>query len=322
MESAIGEFLSYLVAERGSSPLTVSAYRHDLELYRHYLEDAHPEILPADAPALLDAIDRQIVVGFEHFLVVERGYAPSSVSRILAALKSFHSFLMREGVCESNPAQMVSIPKKPQRLPDVLSIEAVCDLIEGVSGQSPRDLRDRAILEVLYGCGLRVSELCGLDCDRVNLEEGFILVVGKGSKERVVPISGEAHRALSAYLCKGRSALSMKARASTRAVFLNARGGRISRQSVFRMVQKRGLECGIRVPPICSRAVPICVSSRICWAIRISRRPRSTRMCSGRISARNTCPPTPALAENAPERAHRFSGVHFKDPNEQTQGES
>ena len=157
MESAIGEVLSYLVAERGSSPLTVSAYRHDLELYRHYLEDAHPEILPADAPALLDAIDRQIVVGFEHFLVVERGYAPSSVSRILAALKSFHSFLMREGVCESNPAQMVSIPKKPQRLPDVLSIEAVCDLIEGVSGQSPRDLRDRAILEVLYGCGLRVS---------------------------------------------------------------------------------------------------------------------------------------------------------------------
>lgn len=245
MESAIGEFLSYLVAERGSSPLTVSAYRHDLELYRHYLEDAHPEILPADAPALLDAIDRQIVVGFEHFLVVERGYAPSSVSRILAALKSFHSFLMREGACESNPAQMVSIPKKPQRLPDVLSIEAVCDLIEGVSGQSPRDLRDRAILEVLYGCGLRVSELCGLDCDRVNLEEGFILVVGKGSKERVVPISGEAHRALSAYICKGRSALSMKARASTRAVFLNARGGRISRQSVFRMVQKRGLECGI-----------------------------------------------------------------------------
>ena len=245
MESAIGEFLSYLVAERGSSPLTVSAYRHDLELYRHYLEDAHPEILPADAPALLDAIDRQIVVGFEHFLVVERGYAPSSVSRILAALKSFHSFLMREGVCESNPAQMVSIPKKPQRLPDVLSIEAVCDLIEGVSGQSPRDLRDRAILEVLYGCGLRVSELCGLDCDRVNLEEGFILVVGKGSKERVVPISGEAHRALSAYICTGRSALSMKARVSTRAVFLNARGGRISRQSVFRMVQKRGLECGI-----------------------------------------------------------------------------
>ncbi|MGN0262464.1 MAG: site-specific tyrosine recombinase [Eggerthellaceae bacterium] len=245
MESAIGEFLSYLVAERGSSPLTISAYRHDLELYRSYLMDAHPRILPEDGSARLDAIDRQIVVGFEHHLVVECGFAPSTVSRILAALKSFHSFLMREGLCESNPAETVAVPKKPQRLPDVLSVEAVCDLIEGVSGQSPRDLRDRAILEVLYGCGLRVSELCGLDCDRVNLDEGFILVVGKGSKERVVPISGAAHRALSTYICEGRPSLAMGAQAPSLAVFLNARGGRISRQSVFRMVQKRGLECGI-----------------------------------------------------------------------------
>lgn len=244
MESAIGEFLSYLVAERGSSPLTVSAYRHDLGLYRTYLEQAHPDILPPGGPARLAAIDRQIVVDFEHFLVVERAYAPSTVSRILAALKSFHSFLMREGLCEANPAETVVVPKKPQRLPDVLSVEAVCDLIEGVAGRSPRDLRDRAILEVLYGCGLRVSELCGLDCDRVNLDEGFILVVGKGSKERVVPISGAAHRALSTYMYEGRPELAMGARASTRAVFLNARGGRISRQSVFRMVQKRGLECG------------------------------------------------------------------------------
>lgn len=245
MESAIREFLSYLVAERGSSPLTISAYRHDLELYRSYLKDAHPEILPADGAARLDAIERQTVVDFEHYLVMECAFAPSTVSRILAALKSFHSFLMREGVCGSNPAETVTVPKKPQRLPDVLSVEAVCDLIEGVSGQSPRDLRDRAILEVLYGCGLRASELCGLDCDRVNLDEGFILVVGKGSKERVVPISGAAHRALTTYICEGRPSLAMGSQASTHAVFLNARGGRISRQSVFRMVQKRGLECGI-----------------------------------------------------------------------------
>lgn len=245
MESEIEEFLSYLVAERGSSPLTVSAYRHDLDLYRRFLERNHSDLLDSKGEVRFCAIDRQTVVGFEHYLVLERRYAPSSVSRILAAVKSFHSFLMREGICPSNPSETVVAPKKPDRLPEVLSIEKVCELIDGVSGTNPRDLRDRAVLEVLYGCGLRVSELCGLDCDRVNLDEGFILVVGKGSKERIVPISGEASNALDDYMRTGRSVLARKARTASSAVFLNARGGRITRQSIFRMVQKRGMECGI-----------------------------------------------------------------------------
>lgn len=254
MQAVIEEYLSYLIAEKGASPLTVEAYRHDLRVYRSFLEGAAFDGL-SELPARFSScvpvssfeqVDRQTIVAFEDYLLTERSYAVSSLSRSLAALKSFHAFLLREGICSKNPTETIVMPKKPQRLPDVLSIQAVCDLIDGADGSGPLDLRDRAILEVLYGCGLRVSELCGLDCDRVNLDEGFMLVMGKGSKERLVPVSGEAERALCRYLEQARPVLSGRAPQATSAMFLNARGGRLSRQSVFRMVQKRGLEAGIK----------------------------------------------------------------------------
>jgi len=206
MEDLIEEFISYLSVERGSSALTVRAYEHDLRVYQQFLSGDGEGCL--DEPLRsFDQVTRETVVAFENYLLTVKKYAASSMQRSLATLKSFHSFLVREGFCDRNPTETIPMPRKPQRLPDVLSIQQVCDLIESVNGSDPLTMRDRAMLEVLYGCGLRVSELCGLDCDRVDLDEGFVLVMGKGGKERVVPISGEAARALGRYLKEGRAQL-------------------------------------------------------------------------------------------------------------------
>lgn len=244
MERLIREFLSYLAVEKGSSPLTVRAYSHDLSIYHAFL--TNPDSAFEGAPASsFDDVDRSVVISFEDYLLTEKKYATSSLSRSLAALKSFHSFLVREGLASKNPTETVSMPKKALRLPEVLSVDDVCNLIESVSGESPAQLRDRAILEVLYGCGLRVSELCGLDCDRVDFNDEFMLVMGKGGKERVVPVSGEANRALREYLFNGRPGLIKSTAPATGAVFLNSRGGRLSRQSVFKLVQRCGMKVGI-----------------------------------------------------------------------------
>lgn len=230
--------------ERASSRETVRAYRHDLALYRAFLTDPALGFPRAPLTALGD-IDRDAVVAFEAYLSGARSFSASSVARAVATLKSFHKFLVREGVLADNPTSMVVLPKKPSRLPDVLSIEEVGSLLDAMDGTAPRDLRDRAMLEVLYGCGLRVSELCGLDCDRVDFERSFLAVVGKGDKERIVPFSGAAARALSRYLSEGRPALVKGYARPTNAVFLNARGGRISRQSVHAIVARAGAAVGI-----------------------------------------------------------------------------
>lgn len=245
MEELVDEFVSYLSVERGSSPLTVRAYEHDMRVYLAFLTD--PEQGFSGAPLTsFDQVTRDVVVAYEDYLITTRKYASSSLQRSLATLKAFHAFAVREGFCNRNPTETIPMPRKPQRLPDVLSIEQVCEMLDSVDGADPLDLRDRAMLEVLYGCGLRVSELCGLDCDRVDLQEGFVLVMGKGGKERIVPLSGEAARTVQRYLGEGRPCLLKPYAPPTAAVFLNARGGRLSRQSVFKLVQRCGLRIGVK----------------------------------------------------------------------------
>ena len=165
---------------------------------------------------------------------------------ILRGLKEryevFHGVKIQDGALIA--AATLSNRYITQNLPDVLSVDQVSKLIDQVSGDDPLTLRDRAILEVLYGCGLRVSELCGLDMDRLDAGDGFIIVLGKGGKERIVPFSGAAARTTQRYLDEGRPALAKGAASS--AVFLNNRGGRLSRQSVFKMVQKAGLAIGVK----------------------------------------------------------------------------
>lgn len=192
---------------------------------------------------------REDVAAYEAALV-ERGYAPSSVKRRLSAIKGFHLFLVREGYADKSPAASIPLPKQPEKLPDVLTVAQVNEMLSKPHDSAPAAVRDQAILEVLYGCGLRVSELCGLDLGDVFLDEGFLRVVGKGSKERIAPISGAASRALADYFGEpcgvGGARGELIGKRATSAVFLNARGGRLSRQSVHAIVARAGLSIGVK----------------------------------------------------------------------------
>ncbi len=230
------EYLSHLRVERGSSPLTVSAYTTDLRDYAAFLDGRGV----GDA----DDVDRACVVAYEADLV-DRGYATSSVDRRVSVIKGFHRFLVREGYARRNPTDTLQLPKPPERLPDVLSASQVGAMLAACTGDGPPEMRNRAILEVLYGCGLRVSECTGLDLGDCIIEEGYLRVVGKGGKERISPISGAALEALGAYLERARPALAKPYAKPTAAVFLNARGGRLTRQSVHAIVADAGRLVGV-----------------------------------------------------------------------------
>lgn len=282
MSGLIEEYLSYMRIERGLSLRTIEAYGRDLSDYLVFLSkkaevaecDGIPETgngpTGRDALAVCDGFpgcgdalagsgggsagaavcdddlieraSREDVSAFEADQV-GRGCAPSSVKRRMSAIKGFYLFLVREGYIDKSPAASIPVPKQPERLPDVLSIAQIDEMLSKQAASSPADLRNRAILEVLYGCGLRVSELCDLDRGDVFFDEGFLRVVGKGSKERIAPISGAAASALATYLNDARARLAGSKASS--AVFLNARGGRLSRQSVHSIVARAGRTIGV-----------------------------------------------------------------------------
>lgn len=226
--------MGYLAFERGSSSHTVEAYGRDLERYVKALEEKG-----VTEP---DDVTRPLIEEhLEH--LAEEGYAPSSVERALSAIKSFHRFMLQEEMSSVSPAAALPLPKKAERLPDVLSVRQALALLDQPFPKTASGQRDRAIIEVLYGCGLRVSELTGLDVGAVSLEDEVVRVIGKGSKERLVPLMGSAHKALAEYLSDWRGEL-VSSRSGA-AVFLNVRGGRISRQSVFAIVERAGRVVGI-----------------------------------------------------------------------------
>lgn len=239
IEQAADEYLAYLAVERGASSATVEAYRRDLIDYLAFLKRS--------GIAQLDDISRQVIVAYENDLVTRsiddegHRYAPSSVQRHVSMLKGFHKFCVRESLTSQDPTATITLPQRPKRLPEVLSVDQVNEMLDKASTEweGPTGLRNTAILEVLYGCGLRVSELVGLDLDDYQREEGCLEVLGKGSKVRIVPISGAAERALAAYLADGRPQFRNPVQ-STAAVFLNVRGGRLSRQGVFGVVRQAG----------------------------------------------------------------------------------
>lgn len=238
MNTLIDEYLAHLSLERGASVHTIDAYRRDLGEYSAFVSAAG-----VDHP---DRITREHITAHVARLR-ERGLAPSTVERKVAALKGFHKFLVREGVTTNHPSSRLPLPKVPERLPQVLSIEDIERLLSQPFPDTPAGLRDRAMLEVLYGCGLRVSELIGLDTPDIDLSASLVRVMGKGSKERIVPIGGMASLALEAYLAGGRWGLRPRGsiRGDADAVFLNARGGRLSRQSAYAVVRRYGRVVGI-----------------------------------------------------------------------------
>lgn len=237
MKGSVNDYLSHLSIERGASSNTIQAYARDLAEYLSFLE-----ALGVREPG---EVTRDNVTAFVSALR-SRGLAPSSVERKMAAVKGFHKFLVREGVTQNHPTAALPLPKVPERLPDVVTIDQMELLLSLPFPDGAAGLRDRAVLEVLYGCGLRVGELTGLNVADVDLKGGFLRVFGKGSKERMVPIGGMASFALDAYLREGRPRLRQRRLlAAESAVIVNSRGTRISRQSLFRIVRSYGAKAGL-----------------------------------------------------------------------------
>jgi integrase/recombinase XerD len=242
----VARFLDYLTVERGLSRHTLEAYRRDLGKYERFLAAAGVH----DATRATEAL----VAGFVESLSASefregRRYRPSSIVRTLAAVRTFHVFLLREGDTDENPAEGVARPKVPKNLPHPLTVQEVEGILEATPPSDVAGIRDRAILETLYGAGLRISELVGLDVDDVDVEEGSVRAFGKGSKERLVPLGGYAGDALSGYLTRGRPALAGPR--SGGAMFLNQRGGRLTRQGVSKILKAAAARAGLekRVTP-------------------------------------------------------------------------
>jgi len=231
---SVAQFLRSL-RERNASPHTIKAYAGDLAQFADYIGDAKWK-----------AIDHICVRGFLSQLYA-RGLSKTSVARALAALRSLYRWLAREGVVEQNPAALVSTPKLPKKLPRVPTIEEMNTVLDGEAPENaPFPERDRLLLELLYGCGLRNSELTGINLDDIRWSNELILVRGKGRKERYVPFGEPVKAALQAYLPPRQRLLTEKKK-STPALLMNCRGGRLTTRSVRRIVKRIAVANGL--PP-------------------------------------------------------------------------
>jgi len=230
VHTLINQFIDYIALERGSSPHTCRAYRKDLELFAAFLAEKG---LPADWTAI-DHLTIRLYLGH---LYQGKRIKRTSVVRKLATLRTFFRYLKREGIVEKNPAKMVATPKGEKNLPHALSVDEAFRLLAVPDGTTPLGSRDRAVLELLYSSGLRVGELTALDLHNLDLGGGMVRVMGKGGKERIVPVGSKATEALSAYLTH-RGELMKEGGNVPPYLFLNNRGGRLTARSVARMIKK------------------------------------------------------------------------------------
>ena len=233
------EYLSWLAVEKGRSRNTLAAYRRDIAAWEHWAGDAGVDPLGAGP----DAIER--------YLAELRGGGrnPASVARSTTALRGLYRFLVGEGTIADDPTVDVRSPRLPRRLPKALEERQVLLLLDQAGGSEPVDLRDRALLELLYGTGARISEVVGLSLIDVQGDDGLLRVFGKGAKERLVPLGGPARFSLDRWLsASGRPCLAparWARRSDSEAVFLNTRGGRLSRQGAWAIVSHRAEQAGL-----------------------------------------------------------------------------
>jgi len=240
MEQALEQFFLYLKVERNASSHTVRNYQGDLRRFLDFMRsrvgwpgDGEPVPLAPDEVSYLDVR--------AYLASLHRRNAKSSVARKLSALRSFFAYLVRQGVIHQNPAEMVAAPKMAQKIPEILPVDEAFRLMHGPSADSALGSRDLAILEVLYSCGLRVSELTSLNLDSIDAELGIVRVIGKGDKERVVPIGSKALEAVGAY--RGRRGELLARTEEHGALFLNSRGGRLTQRSVARLLTRYVRHC-------------------------------------------------------------------------------
>ena len=228
LEEGIAEYLASIAVERGLAAATVQAYRRDLTDYSAFLAGQAP------TPTLIDDFVTDLF---------ERGMAPATISRRVAAVRGLHRFLVIEGSESDDPTSMVMAPRPGLRLPKALEIDEMERLITAPEVGTPLGRRDRALLEFMYASGTRVAEVVGLDVIDIDLEDRTALVTGKGSKQRLVPIGTHAVSAIQSYLPDRRTTLA--GRPDPGAVFLNVRGGRLSRQGVWGIVRKAAKRAGL-----------------------------------------------------------------------------
>ena len=236
-EHLLLDFLAYLEFERGLSRNTLEAYRSDLLQFGRFMEDR------GTTPVAAASAD---VADFLAVLAQGNGRPPASpatIHRKAACLRSFYRHLRREGILESDPTAAISSPRRGRRLPNVLTRGEVAKLLEQPRGTAPTALRDRALLELMYACGLRASEAIGVDVADLDLTDGVLRARGKGSKERVVPIGRLAVDAVRRYLERGRSEL-VKGRSVPR-LFVNFRGEPLTRQGLYKIVRRHATTAGL-----------------------------------------------------------------------------
>ena len=226
-------YLQFIKLEKGLTNNSVVSYKNDLERYLKYIR-ADKKIQS------LDGVTLSHIEEFLNFLVDEELLSASSLARNISSIRGFHEFAVVEGMTKANPAELVELPRKAQKLPEVLNQEEVEAMLESPDTSKPAGIRDKAILECLYGTGMRVSELTGLEQDRLIFEIGFIRVTGKGNKERLVPVGEVAQDAISHYTEHIRPLFlnPENPHKAKNKIFLNQRGGPLSRMSVWNIVQK------------------------------------------------------------------------------------
>ncbi len=228
LRPGVEDYLSSLTAERGLSTNTIAAYRRDLDQYLDFLGEKEPD--PSDIDDFVDHLHR-------------RSLAPASVARKVAAVRGLHRFLVSEGLALEDPTRLLDPAKPRESFPKALTVEQTFALVEAPDVGALSGRRDRALLEFLYGSGARVSEAVGVDLPALDLEAKTVILTGKGDKQRLVPLGSSATASVLAWL-PDRLAIS-KPGAASEALFLNRRGGRLSRQSAFRIVRHHAARVGI-----------------------------------------------------------------------------
>jgi integrase/recombinase XerD len=237
MGDQLNDFIHYLIVEKGLAKNTIISYERDLKSYIHYLNSV-------ESILLLNDVQRIHIVHFLGFLK-EQGKSSKTVARHIASLRAFHQFLLRDKVTDHDPSVHIETPKMERSLPKVLNMQEVEILLDSPKQNDHFGVRDKAMLELLYATGIRVSELIGLDLGDVHLTMGFVRCIGKGNKERIIPIGKTASNALQYYLDHGRPSFVNK-KQREEALFLNHHGLRLTRQGFWKILKKLAAEAGIQ----------------------------------------------------------------------------
>ncbi len=236
-ENYIKGFKAYLKLEKSLSNNSISAYLHDINKLLQFFEH-NENIIP---PEKVKLSDLQAFIQWINKL----GLAATSQARIISGLKAFFKYMLLEDAIKQSPAELLEAPKTGRKLPDTLSVEEINNLIDAIDLSKPESTRNKTMLETLYGCGLRVSELINLKISNIYFKDGFIKVTGKGDKERLVPIGNVALKNINIYLESVRSRQNIK-KEFTDILFLNRRGGRLSRVMVFLIIKKLAERIGLK----------------------------------------------------------------------------